>query len=61
MTLTLQEMNPSLFWRAVLQVHLLRHLGPKCEISVGRRCSKATSLFDYFQRVQQCVEQNLEV
>lgn len=54
-------MNPSLFWRAALQVHLLRCLGSECEISVGRRCSKAGSLSDYFHRVQQCLEQNLQL
>ncbi|KAK3931497.1 Methyltransferase-like protein 25 [Frankliniella fusca] len=55
-----KEMNPSLFWRAALQVHLLRQLGPNCEISVGRHCSKATSFLDYFQKVQQYLDQDLE-
>lgn len=59
--IALQVMKPSLFWRAAIQIYFERVFGPKCDISVGRRCSKATNFTDYCLKVQQSLERKLEV
>lgn len=54
-------MKPNLFWRAVLQVHLERLFGPECDLTVGRRCSKATSLMDYLLIAQKYLKKDLQL
>lgn len=54
-------MKSSLFWRAVVQVHLERLFGSDCEISVGRSCSKANDFSEYFAKAEKASKRNLQV
>ncbi|XP_034245191.1 methyltransferase-like protein 25 [Thrips palmi] len=56
-----REMKPSIFWRAAIQTHFQELLGPGCDVSVGRRCSKATSFSDYCLKVEQSLKIDLEL
>lgn len=56
-----REMKSSIFWRAVIQLHFQQLFGTGCDLSVGRRCSKARSFSEYCLKAEQTLKRDLEL